>query len=81
MGYLIHFVSCAIEKKRAYSIGIFYILRKYIWYEGTSRHIERLRVRIRSIEFYQILSNIWAISEVQTWYIELYMMFEYMFGL
>ena len=34
MGYLIHLERCDIEKKRAYSVGRFYILRKYIWYEG-----------------------------------------------
>ena len=39
-------------------------------------HIKCLGVRISSIKFYLILSNVWSILEVIMWYIELYLTFE-----
>ena len=54
MGYFINLEWCALKKKITYSIGRFYILRKYIWYEGTYKAYKMFE---SWNTIYQILSN------------------------
>ena len=43
MGYLIHLGWFTLKKKRAYSVGMFYILSNYIWYEGMYKEYQTFK--------------------------------------
>ena len=76
MGYFIHLGLFVLDKKRAHYVGIFYILRKYVWYEGMYKAYQTVGSYNK---IYRILSTVWEILGVRTWYIEFFMTFKNMF--
>ena len=81
MSYLIYLGWCVLEKKITYSVENFLSYTILFSTKLRIRLIKHMGLIIRTIPFYRILSNVWAVSKVRMWYIKLSLTFKNTFEL